>query len=380
MGLSAADIERWDAGAVRQVFQAASARADATLTVSRELSTLKVFESWGGQAADAAGHAFAQTRQDLDAHGREAMAVANAANRAADNIERLQTSLRQLKADAEAHGLEVDPDSNRIVPVPHSTHGRREMQAAIPGLQARLDGLVAEANLVDGQLASAINMADGDRPIPTTGPDATPAPPVPGQPVDPGDPFVGDPNFGNWEDVPVPPPYVGANPPPLKPEYRPFPEGTPLKVGGTTGMYTPGRNWLTDDQAPYAQFQEEYKFRMAGTEATTTTRMVYENGVWKQQRWVQNVYEYQRNTQMQFGGDISVKGKTGDIGGIPTIPKLDNQWKPMSLPQVIGLSASNMDTTYYLPDGCGGQVQVVGGVVQGGVPNARPPIIIRPRG
>ena len=232
MTLSAADIERWDAGAVRQIFHVATARADATFDMSRELSTLKVFNTWGGAAAEAAGHAFAQTRQDLDAHGREALAVANAAKKAAADIEQVQTELRQLKALAEGHGLEVDPASNRIVPMAHSTHGRREMQAAIPGLQAKLDGIVAHGNAVDQELAGAINMADGDRPIPTSGPTATPQPPVPGQPVDPANPFTGDPNFGNWEDVPVPPPYVGATPPPLKPEYRPLPDDSPLKTGG----------------------------------------------------------------------------------------------------------------------------------------------------
>lgn len=380
MTLSVADIERWDAGAVRQIFHVAAARADATFDMSRELSTLKVFDSWGGAAAEAAGHAFAQTRQDLDAHGREALAVANAANKAAGDIEQVQADLRQLKVEAEGHGLEVDPASNRIVPMLHSTHGRREMQAAIPGLQAKLDGIVAHGNAVDQELAGAINMADGDRPIPTSGPTATPPPPVTGQPVDPANPFAGDPNFGNWEDVPVPPPYVGATPPPLKPEYRPLPEGSPLKIGGTTGFYTPGRTWVTDDQAPYAQLQEAYRFRMAGTEATTTTRMVFQDGVWRQQRWVQNVYEYQRNTQVTLQGPIKSQGEA-DIDALTPPPYIDQKWKPISLAQVVSLSNANMDTTYYLPDGCGGQLQYVGGVLTNGIPPASTiPVMTAPRG
>jgi hypothetical protein len=380
MTLSIADIERWDAGSVRQIFHVANARAEATFDMSRQLSTLKVFDSWGGAAADAAGHAFAQTRQDLDAHGREALAVANAANKAAGDIEQVQTDLRQLKAEAEAHGLEVAPATNRIVPMPQSTHGRREMQAAIPGLQARLDGVVAHGNAVDQELAAAINMADGDRPIKQSGPTVEPSPPAPGQPVDPADPFVGDPNLGDWEDVPVPPPYVGAAPPPLTPEYRPLPDGSPMKTGGTTGFYTPGRTWVTDDQAPYLQLQEAYRFRMAGTEATTTTRMVFEDGVWKQQRWVQNVYEYQRNTQVALQGPIKAEGET-DIDALTPPPFIDHEWKPISLPQVVSLSAANMGTTYYLPDGCGGQLQYVGGVLSNGIPPAsKIPIMTAPPG
>ena len=129
----------------------------------------------------------------------------------------------------------------------------------------------------------------------TTGPVPAAPPPQPGQPFKPGDPFVGDPRFGQWEDVPLPPPYVGS-PPPLKPEMRPFPDGTPLKVGPTTGMYTPGKTWIGDIDPPMFNGQEEYRFRMSGQQATTITRTVNENGVWQQQRWVQNMYEFQRNT------------------------------------------------------------------------------------
>ncbi len=172
MALSAADIERWSSESVREVFHAATRRADVTATVSRELGTLAVFDTWDGQAAEAARHAVAATRQDLDAHGREALAVARAADRAADGIDSVKADLRNLKAEAEAAGLEVDSSSNKIVPTPGSTHSRREMQQKIPALQAKLDAIIVKANDVDSELASAINMADGDAPVPT---DAGPA-------------------------------------------------------------------------------------------------------------------------------------------------------------------------------------------------------------
>jgi hypothetical protein len=168
--LTVADIQRWSAESVRDVFHAGQARAQSTFSVSRELSTLRVFDTWEGEAAKAAHHSIALTRQDLDAHGREVLAVARAAETAADGIERVQQGLRQLEVDAEAHGLEIDPGSNRIVPIPHSRHGRREMQAAIPGLQGRLDGLITEANTIDAALATAIDMADGDMPLPASAP------------------------------------------------------------------------------------------------------------------------------------------------------------------------------------------------------------------
>lgn len=205
-----------------------------------------------------------------------------------------------------------------------------------------------------------------------------PPPPVPGQPIDPANPFIGDQRFGHWESV-IAPPYTGATPPPLTRRYRPFPEGTPLKTGGTTGWYTPGRNWAAD--APYVQFQEQYRFRMSGREATSYTRMVHQNGHWQQERWVQNVYEYQRNTQTLFGGDVSVKGKQGDIAGLPSPPHIDYEWKPFGLNEIASLSATNTATTYYLPDGCGGHIRYQGGVPVGGLSGLpqSPPIMTRPR-
>lgn len=201
---------------------------------------------------------------------------------------------------------------------------------------------------------------------------------VPTPPVDPANPFIGDHRFGHWEPV-IAPPYTGSTPPPLTRQYRAFPEGTPLKIGGTTGWYTPGRNWAAD--APYAQFQEQYRFRIAGVEATTYTRMVHENGRQQQERWVQHIYEYQRNTQMSFSGDVSVRGKDGDLAGLPSPPRIDHEWKPIGPNAIATLSAKNAGITYYLPDGCGGQFTYQGGVPLGGMSGLppAPPIMTRPR-
>lgn len=201
---------------------------------------------------------------------------------------------------------------------------------------------------------------------------------VPTPPVDPANPFVGDQRFGHWEPV-IAPPHTGSTPPPLTRQYRAFPDGTPLKIGGTTGWYTPGRNWAAD--APYAQFQEQYRFRIAGVEATTYTRMVDQNGRQQQERWVQNVYEYQRNTQMSFSGDVSVRGKDGDLAGLPSPPRIDYEWKPIGPNDIAALSARNADITYYLPDGCGGQFTYQGGVPLGGMSGLppAPPTMTRPR-
>ncbi|BCO34776.1 alpha/beta hydrolase [Mycobacterium heckeshornense] len=166
MTLSVADIDRWNAEAVREVFHVATARGQATLEVSRQLGSLAVFDTWEGQTADARKHQNAQIRKDLDAHGNEALAVGRAANQAADGIENVQAKLRQLRADAAALNMTIDPMTNAVVP--SSTFKGLPIEALIAEqqLQPRLDEILAEANAVDSELAAAINMADGDRPIP----------------------------------------------------------------------------------------------------------------------------------------------------------------------------------------------------------------------
>ncbi|MGB3485288.1 MAG: alpha/beta hydrolase [Mycobacterium sp.] len=166
MTLTIADIERWDAGDVREVFHAASSRAKAVQDAANGLAQLPAFTTWGGEAAEAAKEAIGKTRADLDAHGQEALAVANAARSAADEIERIRSELATLKADAAALGMEIDPVSGQVVPGPGTSGNPMEVLIKQQQLQPRVDKLIAEANLVDMALANAIDMAGGSVPIP----------------------------------------------------------------------------------------------------------------------------------------------------------------------------------------------------------------------
>lgn len=166
MALTLVDIERWDAGDVREVFHAATSRAQAVQDASNGMATLPAFITWGSEAAEAAKEAIGKTRADLDAHGREALVVANAARSAADEIERLKSDLFTLKADAAALGMEIDPVSGRVVVGPDFSGSPMELLLKQEQLQPRVDKLIGEANLVDVALADAIDMASGATPIP----------------------------------------------------------------------------------------------------------------------------------------------------------------------------------------------------------------------
>ena len=106
---------------------------------------------------------------DLDAHGQEALAVAQAASRAVDDVEQVKSDLAQLRADAKSMGMIVDPVSNTIEPGP-GAEGADPMEIVLKQmqLQPRLDAIFADAARADQELAQAIAMATGEAPIPDT--------------------------------------------------------------------------------------------------------------------------------------------------------------------------------------------------------------------
>ena len=164
--LSVADIDRWSPEAVRAVFHAAKVRAGVATTAADGLASLPAFQTWGGKGADAARDAVGKTRADLDAHGEEALAVARAADIAADGIENVKRQLNDLRAQAESAHAVIDPATNTVLPGP----GFKGDATQLAPLQATLNAIIAEANAVDEELAQAIDMADGVTPIPATPP------------------------------------------------------------------------------------------------------------------------------------------------------------------------------------------------------------------
>ena len=167
MVLSVADIDRWDPDAVFDVFRGARERAAVVTEASDGLGQLPAFSDWGGIAAQAAKDAVGKTRVDLDSHGEEATAVAEAAKRAADDVQKVKDDLTHLRADAASLDMQIDPVTDTVVPGPGFSGNPMELLLKQQQLQPRLAAILADANGVDAELAQAINMADGRMPIPT---------------------------------------------------------------------------------------------------------------------------------------------------------------------------------------------------------------------
>jgi hypothetical protein len=345
--LTVADIDRWSADAVRTVFHAANARGQATVEASQQLSSLAVFDSWEGATAEARKHTNASIRQDLDAHGNESFAVAQAAGKAADGVEHVQSELRALRHDADELHMTIDPLTNKVVP--NSTFNGPPMEAFIAEeqLQPRLDAILAEANVVDQELATAINMADGDIPIPP-GPGGVH---IPGSQLD-TPPAGQNAAAGQWRldtsrgyDDPFSTPQGPYVP------WQPTTIPEKLATGPTTGLLTTDKTGLSDTADGF-DLQQGYQIRLTGGQATGITKMVQgTDGKWYQARWIENTYAMQTTKVMQG---------TGDLGGITGYP-ITTPWQPVSLSQIMNTSAMYPGKTFYLPDGCGGSIPIVDG-------------------
>jgi hypothetical protein len=114
MTLTAADIERWSAGSMRDVAHAAESRAKTCFDVADGLGRLPAFQTWVSQGAQAAGAAINKTRLDLEMHGEDALTVAKAADVAADGIEKVQADLRGLLDYAHSLHMDIDLETGTI--------------------------------------------------------------------------------------------------------------------------------------------------------------------------------------------------------------------------------------------------------------------------
>jgi Alpha/beta hydrolase len=161
--LTVADIDRWSADALHEVFLAAGARGRATLEVVGQLGSAALDYALAGAKAAVRQHDRASIRDDLNAHGIDSLAVARAASAAADGVAQLQAKLATLRHDAAELDMTIDSLANTVAPILIVDTQPIEALVAEMALQSRLDAIVTEANSTDDELAIAISAA-ADRP------------------------------------------------------------------------------------------------------------------------------------------------------------------------------------------------------------------------
>jgi hypothetical protein len=165
VGLSLADIEKWDSSSIDAVASAADGQGRAIRLTADQLGMIVDGVRWDGHAADAARAAMWETRQELYRHADEYQAVAQAASRSAPQVAALKQELRAIHNEAAAFGITVDSVSGSVtwhIFAGQLPDERMMIEAAATDIAARLTRLLQDANRIDTELADAINDA-GDR-------------------------------------------------------------------------------------------------------------------------------------------------------------------------------------------------------------------------
>ena len=164
MPLTVADIMRWDAGAIRQVSDAARTRAQISLDTAQNLESLPGVDDWTGRGADAAKQRIDQMRRALMVDARQSLAISKAADVAANNVEIVKDNLENVWRAATELGLALDPASGTIGPGPGLLTTRDVLN--ISELQQALNQVLQQAEDVDKKLADAMHAADDKVPVP----------------------------------------------------------------------------------------------------------------------------------------------------------------------------------------------------------------------
>lgn len=168
MTVTLGDIDHWDSGAIRTVFDAAIRRAHGTRTVSAVLAETMRLANFGGDTADAAHAAARATTLVLDAHADACEVVGRAAETAAEEVASIRWQLDLIRDTARDNHLAIDDAAGVALPpldlsVYPPGDQRRILDAAVL-LTQRIKRLLADAENADEDLAAAIRGAVGDLP------------------------------------------------------------------------------------------------------------------------------------------------------------------------------------------------------------------------
>lgn len=364
MGLSIADIDKWNPDSLDAVGTASKTRADAASQASSRLGNLSAFESWQGSSASAARQRTNVEADGLDQHSRDAAAVASAAKTAANEVRQTKNQLNDLRSTLGQYGITVDAKSSRAVPpanlssLPAAT--RKLVQDLTHTAQQSLDKIRQSADHADALLAEALQKQAGPRSKePTDKADDSPGNKPDllmddkgwQYPWDPPPPADSAPGGGRWDIDPQPYPSGPGGGPPVGPFTPPTPWHRDIKPpieGGPTGYQdvvgkTPN-GWGVD---PSWRMQENYKFRLTGETfngAPDHTRWVQRDGKWYQAKWV----DYNFEAEHVRRGVSSTGFFTPNFGL--------GEWHPIDIKDIYRAQADNPRLTMYVPTPSGGQV------------------------
>lgn len=164
MGLSLADLDKWNPDAIQAVFSAVTDQSRTTRQTSHGLGQVMNSVPWEGDAYKSALAASNGIQKDLDLHAEQLEAVANAAKVAETEIRGIKSDWQKICRLADRWGITIDIATNEIIPpspLPTDPDDLAEIERRMDIIHDEIVDLLSRANNADRDLAAAISGATG---------------------------------------------------------------------------------------------------------------------------------------------------------------------------------------------------------------------------
>ncbi|WP_328350439.1 hypothetical protein OG976_15875 [Mycobacterium sp. NBC_00419] len=163
MGITLADLERWDAGAVRSVADAATERAHDTRAAAHDLGAIMNRLVWEGETYESAMAKARTISSELEKHADECDQAANAVRSAASEVESIKAEWSRIQHMADRWSITIDvADGALHYPTPADPQARAEIEHHVQIVHDAIVDLLRRADSTDQHLSAAVNGAISD--------------------------------------------------------------------------------------------------------------------------------------------------------------------------------------------------------------------------
>ncbi|MGY4710924.1 TPR repeat region-containing protein [Mycolicibacterium sp. CBM1] len=163
MTLSVADLERWDAGSVRAVAEAATKRAGETRAVAHDIGGIMGRLVWEGESFESAMAKARTISTELEKHADECDQAAKAVSAAASEVESIKAEWSRIQHMADRWSITIDvADGALHYPTPADPHERAEVEHHAQIVHDAIVDLLRRADSTDQHLSAAVNGAISD--------------------------------------------------------------------------------------------------------------------------------------------------------------------------------------------------------------------------
>lgn len=163
VGVTPADLDRWDPASIRSVSQAASTRAHQTRAVASDIDGIMAQMQWQGESFELAVVKAKVISNELMIHADECDQAARVVGAAASEVESIKSEWGRLQRMADHWGIVINTaDGSLHWYTPEDPDDAAEMERRADIVEAEIKDLLRRADATDGRLSTAVDGAISD--------------------------------------------------------------------------------------------------------------------------------------------------------------------------------------------------------------------------